>query len=306
MRLDFNVLWIDDQPQNIRSIQERIKTLILREGFHFSSRNATSISEAKKYLDEAVFLDELDLILVDYDLGGENGDEALRNIRDRLPYRDIIFYSAVASADLKKLAYEQDVVGIYCASRADLVEAFQGIFDMLVRKVVDIDHSRGIVLGATSEIDVVVCDCLLAIDGMRNGDEKLDLLAQAKERVREQSEKQKKDVEKTLQLETFIDFMQKKSAMTCDHKLRFLIQLLKDVPEFKDVCLDLRKYRDTVVPQRNVLAHARLIPDGKVYEDTTGESKKINLEDMKTLRQELLTYRDVFSELLKSLSSAGA
>ena len=39
-----------------------------------------------------------------------------------------------------------------------------GVFDFLVKKVLDLDHTRGIVMGATSDIDFIVNECLVMIE----------------------------------------------------------------------------------------------------------------------------------------------
>jgi len=43
------------------------------------------------------------------------------------------------------------------------------LFENLVRKVLDIDHMRGIVMGATSDIDELIRECLRAFDKDGNG-----------------------------------------------------------------------------------------------------------------------------------------
>ena len=70
----------------------------------------------------------------------------------------LLAYSANNDAkELRKLAFEANLEGVYCASRVELVDEVLGVFDSLVKKVLDLDHTRGIVMGATSKrIDVAM------------------------------------------------------------------------------------------------------------------------------------------------------
>ena len=43
MRLDFNVLWVDDQPNAVNAQITRIKTLMAEEGFSFNPTQCQSI-----------------------------------------------------------------------------------------------------------------------------------------------------------------------------------------------------------------------------------------------------------------------
>ena len=65
------------------------------EGFNFNPTLCTSIDEVRKLIADNVFTDEVDLILVDWDLGGEvRGQDAIAEIRATVPYKDVVFYSA--------------------------------------------------------------------------------------------------------------------------------------------------------------------------------------------------------------------
>ena len=104
MRLDFNVLWIDDQKDSIQSTVQRLRREIRNRGFELKETLVTSVANARKELAVDVFTDNIDLVLVDYDLGkGAHGDTALKDIRTSLPYREIVFYSAKAPGELRDL-----------------------------------------------------------------------------------------------------------------------------------------------------------------------------------------------------------
>jgi hypothetical protein len=125
----------------------------------------------------------VDLVLVDWDLGSNlHGEDAIEAIRDQVRYKDVVFYSAQRAPDeLRRAAFEKELEGVYCASREQLVEEVMGVFESLVKKVLDLDHTRGIVMGATSEIDQMVSECLSTIYAMADEPAKKELLVQAQE-----------------------------------------------------------------------------------------------------------------------------
>ena len=82
MRLDFNVLWVDDQPGAVNAQIRRIKTQMAEEGFSFNPTQCQSLEQVEALIAGNVFQDEVDLILVDWDLGGVN--LAYRALQKRL------------------------------------------------------------------------------------------------------------------------------------------------------------------------------------------------------------------------------
>jgi hypothetical protein len=165
MRLDFNVLWVDDQPKRIEAQIAAIAREMENEGFNFSPRLCQGIDEVRPLLSGSVFSDEVDLILVDWDLGtGVKGQEVISEVRHKVRYKDVVFYSAqTAPDDLRKLAYDAGLEGVFCAARDGLIDEVIGVFESLVKKVLDLDHARGIVMGATSDIDHMVNQCLFEV-----------------------------------------------------------------------------------------------------------------------------------------------
>lgn len=124
MRLDFNVLWVEDQPNYVEPQITPIKQRMREEGFEFNPILCQSIEQVRDKIADEVFKDEVDLLLVDFDLGaGVQGQDAIAEIRGTVPYKDVIFYSANNSADtLRQLAFENNLEGVFCAGRNDLIE----------------------------------------------------------------------------------------------------------------------------------------------------------------------------------------
>ncbi len=305
MRLDFNVLWVDDQPNAISSQITPIKAQMADEGFRFNPTLCKSIAEIKTLIAGDVFQDEVDLILVDWDLGGGvHGQDVIEHVRQVAPYKDVVFYSArTPAADLRGIACSRGLEGIYCANREELVSEVLGVFESLVKKVLDLDHTRGIVMGATSDIDHMIHTCLAQIEAKLDDNGKKKLVGQAIKRVKERV----KDIaKKGAELETAASvttILEAHMIFGANDRLRMLRRLLEDDPNHAQSVGMIASYMDKVVPERNVLGHMALAPEGKPQAVVTSEGKLINLDDMRTLRKLILGLREDFRTLTDTLKA---
>lgn len=163
MRLDFNVLWVEDQPGGVVAQGKAIGRNMAEEGFEFKPTMCTGLDEVQRRLSDDLFTDEVDLILVDWDLGkGVEGQTVITGIRERIPYKDVVFYSAVTDTKkLREASFSEGHEGVYFVHRNDLVDEVTSLFKSVVKKVLDLDHTRGIVMGATSDVDQMARECLL-------------------------------------------------------------------------------------------------------------------------------------------------
>lgn len=307
MRLDFNVLWVDDQPDSVAAQITSIRLKMASEGFEFKPRQCTTIAQMEKAISEDVFTDEIDLILVDWDLGNnEHGEDAIERIRQIVQYKDVVFYSGQASVvELREKAYEKQLEGVYCAGRADLVDEVIGVFESLVKKVLDLDHTRGIVMGATSDIDHMVNTCLTLAHGKLDDAGKAVFIQEAMKRVEEQVANIVK-LGQRIQANPSIEALFKAHMLfTSDHRLRMLARILgmNEFTAYADGITTVTAYRNGVVGERNILGHAVLVPQGKPNEVIGDAGKVIDIEQMRELRKLILNLRADFRALLDSMQA---
>ena len=302
MRLDFNVLWVEDHLPEVDSQITGIRTQMAEEGFYFNPTKCSSISDVEAYIAGEVFQDEVDLILVDWDLGGGvHGQDVIERIRQFAPYKDIVFYSGKPAADLRLLAYERGLEGIYCANREDLIYEVLGVFDKQVKKVLDLDHTRGIVMGATSDIENMIRSCLLHIEAKLDDAGKRELVDKAIKRVQKKVKdigKQGEKLSAATDLTTILDAYNIFVANDC---LRMLIRLLEADPDHSDSVDTITAYMKDVAPDRNVLGHMVLTPEGRPQAVVSNDGKQISLNDMRALRKTILGLREDFRALTDAL-----
>lgn len=311
MRLDFNVLWVEDQPNAVMSQRESIERQIRKEGFRLQVEFATSLPVAEERLSSDIFGDHIDLVLMDYDLGvGEKGDVGLGLIRKLFPYKDVIFYSAEASNLLGKVASAHVqgssayVEGIYCSTRLDLPDTVVGAFEALVKKVLDIDHSRGIVMGATSDIDHHVSDSLVAVFNKSDEEKRAATLSKLMQHLKKKREDFDKDAKFIEAIKHVSELLDKHNIYTSNDRLKLLKTAL-EVNALHDEKIDgIKKYLDEVVPKRNQLAHVQVQTEGFSRRLVNKKGEEFTSKDMRELRLALLENQELFEALSEELTGS--
>jgi hypothetical protein len=305
MKLDFNILWVEDQPKNVQSQRDAIDKRIRREGFRLQAEFAASVEQAMQYLSDDLYGDHVDLVLMDYDLGaGSKGDKGLLEVRKAFPYKDLVFYSAKGDG-LADLVAKTGVQGVFFSARDELPDEVVGVFGTLVKKVLDIDHARGIVVGTSSDIDGLIYDCL----GAHFAKSSDALSENAKQIIKKKVKERKADLDKAFKslvaAVTVSDLDSLHAVYTSMDRLVLLRKLLGPLEPFKEPCAGLESYEQETVPKRNILAHVRVSKKGfsrKLYDRKKGT--EITRDYVRNLRLELLKHQETLEALLDQLQKA--
>lgn len=302
MRLDFNVLWVEDQQSLVLDQQKNLERRLRREGFALNVEFAANISEATSLVSNDIYSDHIDLVLMDYELkDGEKGDAGLQYVRGALPYKDIIFYSARAQ-NLRDLLSESKVEGVYLSTRQSLPDTVHGVFENLVKKVLDIDHSRGIVMGATSDIDQSVNEALILIFNTLNTQERAAVM----QLIATKLEEKKADYETTMaRLQAAADLediFKAHGIYTSVDRLHLLRKILKSKEIHADKDKTLLDYSEQAVPRRNLLAHVTVQKNGFSRRLFDKKGNEFTSDQMKELRLLILNHREVFQAILDDLN----
>lgn len=308
MRLDFNALWVDDQPERVAAQSINIALQMADEGFEFKPRLCTTIAQMEKVISEDVFTDEVDLILMDWDLGNDvHGEDAIKRIRQVVQHKDVVFYSGEATVvELRKKIYDRGLEGVYCVSRQDLISEVIGVFDSLIKKVLDLDHTRGIVMGATSDIDYMVNACLTLAHSRLDDAGKAKFIEEALKRVAEQVKNIAKQGEKLAAKPGVEAIFKAHMLFTSDHRLRMLASIfgMDEFAAYATVGVaTVTSYREGVVHDRNTLGHAVLVPQGKPNTVIDDSGRTVDMAQMRELRKLILSLRADFRALLNDMQT---
>ena len=305
MRLDFNILWVEDQPKRVEAQRERIEMLMRKQGFKLQTKMAISIKEATKYIGDDIYGDHIDLILMDYDFGDEpNGEAGLEMVRDKFPYKDIVFYAALAQRDLTEIAAQNKISGVFCCDRNDLSETVIRVFEVLVKKVLDIDHSRGIVMGATSEIDEFVNKSLMRV--FEKADEEtvaaaFNITGDQLNKIKEQFNKDCTRISEAKGISGVLNIIKIHNIYSSAHRLNLFMGILKHLGTYDEEQETMLDYVKNTMPTRNDLAHVTVERNGFSRKIFNRSEKELTTEDMRVLRSALLEHHELFEAVLRSL-----
>lgn len=292
MKLDFTVLWIDDQPKHIKSYRESLELKIAPLGFQIEVLEARSIAEIAGLVGDMENHDGIDLVLVDYDLGsGSGGEIALEEVRKLFRYKEVIFYSATDVEKLRNLAYERQVDGVHFSTRLGLVEEAAEVVRKLLAKVLDIDHMRGLVMSAASDIDDLVERSLSAVYDKLGAEEKREFIQDLQIQLKRKLERWSEELDDALAKSELAALLGLNTVYSSSDRLTSLRKRLeKQAPSAADRNEMVKDYVVELVPKRNKLAHVRLGRSG-------GLPSGFSVKDMAALRCDYIKHRKNFLDI---------
>ena len=181
-----------------------------------------------------------------------------------------------------------------------------GVFESLVKKVLDLDHTRGIVMGATSDIDNMVNQCLIAIHVQRDEAGRTAMLAEAVGYVDRRLAELAESAAKVKQATSTAELFEGHLVLTAYDRLRMLAAALKQesLQAHKDYRRSVVAYQQKVVPGRNILGHLVLTPQGKPQAAVDSAGAELTVAQTRELRQLILGLRSDFRNLLIALQGA--
>lgn len=305
MRLDYNILWIEDQVDHVLAQKDKIETRLRAEGFRLDCKFVASVDEGLKTLGESIFKDHVDLVIVDLNLGtGISGDEGLPELRQRIPYKDIVFYSGASTTELRSRVNAQQVDGVYVSNREELPEVVLGVVEHVLHRSMDIDHARGVALGAFSEIEFKIDEVLA--DRLRDALDGSDgAMGRSINKLIERKRESAKEAFAVLESITeFEDLERFRGIITASDRAVLLRKALELLGQNGDVVIALRKYEQEILPRRNDLAHLRVRKEGFMRTFYARNEVIVGIDEMRDLRLELLSVDELLDQVWLEAVSA--
>ncbi|HJH30583.1 MAG TPA: response regulator [Methanosarcinaceae archaeon] len=311
MRLRYKILIFEDDLEWADSIKEELIEIVESEGFLINLDE--DIKHCTKESDFRGDFDKYDMILVDYDLKSEYGDQIIENIRNHQNFTDVIFYTQGGS-NLLKILYSKEIQGIYWSPRIYCVDKFSKVFQNSVKKVLDLNNLRGLVMAEASRLDELksmIFKKSFEYDLIDRIFYEQRLFGPNRSMCRDNyidSEKYLDNkVLKPIACEdhTYVNeneemFMSKNYFFKFDLKIKALPYLL-DTIESK-IVFDPQHYETSIQKKRNDLAHA--IEDEESDAITCGDYI-FTRDESKTLFNDLKDYNDLFESILKEIEIKG-
>ena len=309
MRLDYRILWIENDSDWQKTTEDMIKDSLSDTGYILKITPYKDYNEFVRNTNPEIYK-VYDLILIDFKLDNKlTGDNFIKQVRENNVYTDIIFYSQ-NSDELQKCFSELSLEGVYISNREDFEYKFLKVFDKTIKKLEELNAIRGLVIAETSRLDRIIEDILINhIDSEQALKDKAikiledsakDLFVDKTKKINERgnlkatNEETKKFVKRVLDSD-------KRARL-----LKKLIEIKKIDSEF-----DFYSYRTDVIDKRNELAHAhsKVIKENGIIikEVLIIEKNKDNMEEEYTaekiakIRMNILKYDAILEELKNKL-----
>lgn len=155
MKLEYRILWFEDDHESVADVVEALRGLLTQQGFELKCEwGECNESVMQRTVDCLRKYNPYDLMVFDYDLGsGLKGEVLAQALRSKI-WTDILYYSA--NRNIKELLggmADHNVEGVFCAVRQNLEDRMWAIVESQIKRICDLNNMRGIVLDAMSRVD---------------------------------------------------------------------------------------------------------------------------------------------------------
>lgn len=307
MKLEYKILWIENDYDWLDSKLELFRDEIEEYGFAIKVDKCKHFNELDKIAEKDPNLTTFDIMLIDFKLDNDQtGDKIIEKVREKKIYTDIIFYSTNSYEELQNLLLKKALEGVYTSKRDETFDdKFIDVFKKSIKKLLELNATRGLITSATSELDVMMHELTNHLTKDKRQDE-LDKIID--EYVKDYLEKNPENFYKKYQEIGFINSYQNIEAYRKWGIFRTLLKEYRKSNNDKQLTdfLEINKtYFDQVIDVRNKFAHAKSEErDGSlVLKGFIGKEDFIfNEEECIKIRKNLLEHRDNFSNLFKYFS----
>ena len=307
MRPNFNILWVDDQ--DISADKALLSPKIEEHGFRLKVKIAENLGKLDEIIKDDLYGDNIDLIIIDYDLGDDKfGIDGIESIREKWPYKELIFYSARQSTDLIRKAKERDLQFVVCCDKERIEETTLGVFENMTRRQLDLSHSRGIIIEIACDIDNLTWQSIKFLvvkgyDNKKHFNRKLSFIINEQKQSKSKKEGAQRALDKSQASEGDFDnflntFFSNNIFVQSSIILKVLEEILNDMGE-KDRYSQVKNFRYKCLKERNLLAHGRVEQSDDFqtrlhrYDGT-----EVSMEDMKSLRRRGIEQLTLFEDLV--------
>lgn len=310
MRLDYNLLWIDNDLPGYeeRGEVDGLSSYISELGFRPQIKTLLGEDGLEQALAESRF----DLIVSDYNLDSTDGVAVVQSIRDSDNQTEILFYTArvgtTTSEELREKLKNIDRISIHLG-RDTLIAKIESTIDLTVERLIELTATRGLITSETSELDVVIQEIVLHLTNDRLKVSEEDKTKMLETNVCEVLEKRKEDFRKKMNEESFDDCFASVSVEAY-RKWTIFRELLKQLDgveksEELKLILEINKtYGDQVITIRNKFAHAKAITENgqtRLKGQLGKEDFNFDQDKCIDIRKNLIVHRDNFDSLRKYL-----
>ena len=309
MNLDLGVLWIEDAFSEEEEANLRRKILDCGFVARIDVRpNGAGIEELAR---EHLLYHLYDIILLDWRLRDDHGDELAPRVRELFPSTTILFYSGSDNEEgLRTKIANKRVDGVYCSARGRFIERAGTLVEQTARSLDRLSGMRGLSMRVVADCDEMMKAAVLS---MTSRDPACEAAVSSLDEdvltfLSQSTEKYERSRESGLlgRLETrAVD-----SAKLSSHFRRLTKIALQNAPSFGLEAADVdevralrratSQYEKDVLGNRNILGHVQEVrsDDGWVLQG----SREIRPADFPDIRRTFAAYVDAFRRMIDLLT----
>ncbi|MEK8179151.1 hypothetical protein WMW71_02250 [Flavobacterium buctense] len=300
MKLNYYVLWVEDDDSWFKTTSELFSETIFDYGFN-------PVIERRKNLDGVVNqiiesgLKKFDIFLIDFKLrNSKDGDSIIDYVRNSNVFTDIIFYSSDKQSIIDSIK-ENLFEGVYHSDRKELEDKFEKVFKTTIKKIEEINSMRGLIVGETSELDALIEEHLITYT-KSPFIEKFNLEKFVEKEIINNLEKRKIKIDDLYKSEGFHSILPHIDAAKKWKMLREILKKNIDYKIFISEFIEMNStYFDEVIDIRNKFAHAQVLTceDGKeVLKALVGDKHfEFDEDSFKKIREDLIKHRSALIKL---------
>lgn len=303
MKLKYRILWFDNEPDWVESIEEDIREIVEEEYCFIYEK------DLREQDNPNASYNNYDLILMDLNLeDAKTGDQLIQDIRNMDIYTDVLFYSADGISTIKKKAQALGLEGVYFSGRDKdaFIAKLRKVISSTINKIQDLNNLRGLVMAEVSELDIRM-ESMISKYFVENGSEekRIEFMSHIVDGVESSTKRKlnKPDCNNQCRhkwrdkpiadIIHHLDFDSSKKALT----INLIIEKtgLKYTAQKKNFYED---YKADIIDMRNSLAHcsSELIDGKEVLKSKKNRSNIIfDADKFKAVRLNIRKYNELFS-----------
>lgn len=318
--LEYNVAWVDDQPDKAQGYEKRLGSKLAREGLDLVVDWVSDDATLNTFLSNLGSGSPIDLIMVDWKLGQKmpaaegSGAIVAKLIRDKHSYASIVFYSATEAEELRKTIAQQRIDGVFCVNRQYFVDDVWYVVAANLRKIFDFNSMRGLYMAAVSEFDHEIRAASLATySGLPEQYQKQikESLIELKRAFLKERLAAVDAIDKSKHLGDLLKAVEPGSWELCQ-SLTGALQLHVVDGQHRTATEKLARYQDEVLTPRNDLAHGKTgVEAGKKV--LTRGNRSYDATSFTGLRQTLMDHYEnialirskICAEMVRAITAQG-
>ena len=152
MSIEYKILWVDDSPDWVSPVKDNITSHLEGKGYE----PKIELKESGADVDTSKLAD-IDLIIIDYQLPGDKGDELIKQVRDKECLTQIVFYSQ------GPINRDARLYGVHFSTREDVEEDIEKVVDKTIERAQDITLVRGFIIAETIDVENILEECMAKI-----------------------------------------------------------------------------------------------------------------------------------------------